>query len=289
MCECFDQAGLPVRFETSSHRLIRRPEHGAVTDRQPQQPSQRRLGAIEFRQCGFRLRPGLVITITGQGFIGVGETFLATAVQNHLGIAPRLLGAVARHHRSIPLAVGQVEVPVLVLNILHQVDGRLLKLTQRQIVIDPGDHHPLADSTESTELLGDRTGNLGELGSRSSEQWLAVPEIDVAGVSRVVEIETTGNVAAEVGPVVSDRKTGSVSHLLAEHRREIAHFSDQRPAAANTARHERVVLRCLVATPDHRGRELGIKRRQGRCHATATKQHARFLDGRIPDRCDAIG
>ena len=47
MSECLDEAGFPVRLEASSHRLIRRTKHGAVTDRQPQQPSQCRLGAIE--------------------------------------------------------------------------------------------------------------------------------------------------------------------------------------------------------------------------------------------------
>ena len=287
MSQGLDQVHFPVGFEAGCHRFIRGPEHRAIAGRQADQSPQCGLGAIEIRQGGLGLGTGLVITVPRQRLIGVGEALLATPVENHLRVSPRLLSTVASRHRRIPLAVRQVEIPVQILNVLDQVDRRLLELSQSQVVVDPGNHHALADSAQTSELLGNRSGDSSELGARSGQQRLAVPEIDIAGVGRVVEVERAGTVAAEIRPFVTDRETGSVAHLLAEHRLKIADFPDQGLATADAC-HEGVVLRRLAASPDHRRGELGVKRRQCRRHASATKQHTRFLDRRVPDRCDAI-
>ena len=120
--------------------------------------------------------------------------------------------------------VGQVQIPVGVLDVLGQIPQGVFVVAQDEIVVDAGDDDPLRHSGDAAETVGDRTGDARELGSRSCEQGELIAEPGVAAIRRG-EVQA-GLIARQVVHIVADRGLTAVGKRLAQRSGERSRLGD---------------------------------------------------------------
>ena len=134
-----DQAALPVGAVSRGDRFVGRTDDAAVVDRQSDETAESGFGGVEVGSSSLGTTLDLEIVVPRLGLFGGRPAGIA------LDHSPGLFGTVQCDLLGVVDAIGQVEVPVQVLDVLDQVaDGRL-EIIQGDVVVDPRDHHTLVD------------------------------------------------------------------------------------------------------------------------------------------------
>src|SRR5690606_1137414 len=101
---------------------------------------------------------------------------------------PASQSAVACDDGNIVLPVGEIEVPVEILDILHQIADADLEIGKRDIIVDSCDQHALIHTRDGAEVRVDRTGDSGELNAATREQRLTEADSGRSRVGRLKEL-----------------------------------------------------------------------------------------------------
>ena len=202
-----------------------------------------------------------------------------------MGFPPAAKCRVPGDHLCIIQAVCQVKLPVTFFNIRNEVPYVSLEICQYQVIVDAGNHDPLADPGNPGESGTNRTGNAGVINAGSCQERLAIRESRVSGIGRGKQL--AGGVTACVVPVMRQGKLAAVRECFGQTRLKLSGFLCERTAGNSTK--ERAVLHLFGTAPEHVRSKCSIKCRQCRLDTTrSTQQHVGFLDGRVINRRGAI-
>ena len=113
----------PVEGDLGGHGLLGRPDQPPVGRRQAHHVTQLRLRGVHVAQPQFDLGAELEVLHAGLGFLFRLAAAGAEQVQG-VDLPPRLQRAVAAHLHRVQLAIGQVQVPVSLLDVADQALAR---------------------------------------------------------------------------------------------------------------------------------------------------------------------
>ena len=148
----------PIERHAGRRRLVARANQPAVRHRQTHDVPQPVFVAEHFGERLLHLRAEQEVLRAGLGF-AVGAAAARTGAVQGGRLLPRFQRAVAAHLAGFQVAVGEVQFPVGVFQVAHQVPHAAFEIGQRLIGANAGDHHAVDRVAERRPRTGRRSAD----------------------------------------------------------------------------------------------------------------------------------
>ena len=198
----------------------------------------------------------LEILLARRGFF-LGLAAAATGHKAGMRVPPAFQGFVASRDLGIQIAIGEVEIPICIFDVAHQIADADLEFDEPDIGVDPGDHHAVVLPRRAV-----CAGDLVVFGPAPLQQMLPGLEFEVhipgaaEQVARLVVVVVDG--------VVAEGEGGAGWRFFRDFVFERVEIL---PQIAGAAAEEDVVQQPVVVLRVDRAIEHGVEIRQGRFHA----------------------
>ena len=210
--ETFGETGFPVEDQLGLERLFGRANQATITDRQSGQQSQPTLDDVDAARAtkgaarAAVVGAGSVDQFAVQGVLGLffeaevllaglglffGFTAATAPLVQGMNPPPGIEGGIAGRDLGVEIAIGEVEIPVGVLDIAGEVANAQLEVGQSHIRVDAGNHHAV-----------DRAG-LGVRSRQSIEAGAAALQQRVPGLNVVPGRERTAEAGMLPGALLA--------------------------------------------------------------------------------------
>ena len=206
-------AGFPLHHEFCFHWIVVGADDLSIVDGQPQEFAELIFRHENVRQCllGLGLRREIILAC-----LGFVRSTSATRPRIHLRLHfhPRTEHAFAVGNHRIPIAVGEIQIPVTVLDVLDHLRHGQFKVDDINVTVDARDRHPLGHAGDRTQTGARWTGDACVFHTGSSPQWLGVHSLQRSVVSGRDRDER--RVRTQVIPIMVDGEVSTVRHGLGQ-------------------------------------------------------------------------
>jgi len=242
-----DERLLPVEGNPRGGRLVRRTDEPAVARRDAHHVAEPAFAAVDVGECLLDLGAEEEILFPSLGLL---VALAPPGPLDHQGmdLPPGLEGTVAARLAGLEVPVGEIQFPVRLLGVAHQVANAGLEVGQGDVGVDPGEEHAPKDGSAEVVLEGVRSGDPVVRHARTLEERLVEGEVVVGLPGRGDSVLADRGIVVVVQRLVGETERGTRRGPFGEAGGPVARVAekllleDERADAAD-------VLRSILPVP----------------------------------------